>query len=169
MTVKVDAATQPKVAFRKPAWCPRMDVDDKGGGLYVVTFDMNPRVVNRDFPAESFKPNDVLVRQYTTYMKEKDMIPLVRAEQGAQLMYGPLVLAKSKRVGDTGAQVMDPFTVNGKGYRLTLSPVPSTQVWGAWKATLANGTDTREVGVCDVGSAADTCTPYSTDEYSIWF
>ena len=97
------------------------------------------------------------------------MIPLVRTEQGAQLMYGPLVLAKSKRVGDTGAQVMDSFTVNGKGYRLTLSPIPSTQVWGAWKATLANGTDTREVGVCDVGSAADTCTPYSTDEYSIWF
>ena len=169
VTVKVDAATQPKVAFRKPSWCPKMDVDEKGGGLYVVTFDMNPRVVDREFPAESFKPNDVLVRQYTTYMKEKDMIPLVRTEQGAQLMYGPLVLAKSKRVGDTGAQVMDSFTVNGKGYRVKLSPIPSTQVWGAWKATLTNGNDTREVGVCDVGSAADTCTPYSTDEYSIWF
>jgi hypothetical protein len=157
------------VAFRKPSWCPKMDVDARGDGLYVVTFDMNPRVVDRNFPDEHLKENDVLVRQFTTYLKEKDIIPLMRTSQAAQVMYGPLVLAKSKRVGDTGMQVMDGFTVNGKGYRVSLKPIECSEVWGAWKATLTDGKDSREVGVCDFGSAADTCTPYSTDEYSIWF
>ena len=146
-----------------------MDVDAKGDGLYIVTFDMNPRVVDRDFPDENFKPQDVLIRQFTTYLKEQDIIPLVRTKQAAQVMYGPLVLAKSRRAGCTGAQVADGFTVNGKGYRVSLKPIPCSGTWGAWKATLTDGKDSRDVDVCDFGSAADTCTPYTTDEYSIWF
>lgn len=169
VTVAVAAVRQPDVSFRKPAWCPKMDVVAKGNGLYVVTFDMNLRVVDRDFADEKFKPNDILVRQFTTFMTEKDMIPLVRTEPAAVLMYGPLVLAKSKRVGDTGAQVMDGFTVNRRGYRVSLSPIHASRTWGAWKATLTCGNDKREVNVCDVGSAADSYTPDSADEYSIWF
>jgi DUF1680 family protein len=169
VTVVVTAAKQPKVSFRKPMWCPKMDVAEKGDGVYEVTFEMNPRVVNRDVPDEKFEPNDVLVSQFTTYLKEKDMIPLVRTTPAAQIMYGPLVLAKSKRAGTPGAEVMTDFTVNRKGYSVTLEPLANTQVWAAWKAVLTKDGEKREMAVCDFGSAADTCTPYATDEYSVWF
>ncbi len=166
-----------KVSFRKPAWCPELKIEElKGEGrAYRLTFDMNPRVIDwtmpdvKDHDLKQERGYDSRVAQFTDYYREKDMVQLVRSSPAATVMYGPLILAKSKLVGATREQVLDPFTVNHKGYRVSVERVPSTQVWGAWKVTLEKDGDKHVYPAADLGSACDRVTPYTTDEYSIWF
>lgn len=161
-----------KVDFRKPSWCRDMNVEGKG--VYTLVFDMNPRVVDWEMPhvdhdiarAHGY---DRKVAQFTTYYAEKDLLPLVRNDPAATVMYGPLILAKSKLVGATGEQVHDPFTANLKGYRVSVERMKSDRVWGAWTVTLEKDGDKHVYPAADLGSACDTVTPYTTDEYSIWF
>ena len=146
----------------------------EGKGVYTLVFDMNPRVVDWEMPhvdhdiarAHGY---DRKVAQFTTYYAEKDLLPLVRNDPAAPVMYGPLILAKSKLVGATGEQVHDPFTANLKGYRVSVERMKSDRVWGAWTVTLEKDGDKHVYPAADLGSACDTVTPYTTDEYSIWF
>ena len=108
-------------------------------------------------------------QKYLDYAREKDMVPLVRSHPAATVQYGPLILAKSKLVGATREQVFDPFTANMKGYKVSVERMPSDHVWGAWKVTLEKDGDRHVYPAADLGSACDTVTPYTTDEYSIWF
>ena len=168
-----------KVDFRKPSWCPKMDNQtvEKSNTrtIYELTFDMNPRVVDWNMPPvldhdlKQERGYDRRVAQFTDYYREKDMVPLVRSHPAATVQYGPLILAKSKLVGATREQVFDPFTANMKGYKVSVERMPSDHVWGAWKVTLEKDGDRHVYPAADLGSACDTVTPYTTDEYSIWF
>ena len=168
-----------KVDFRKPSWCPEMDnrTVEKSNTrtIYELTFDMNPRVVDWNMPPvldhdlKQERGYDRRVAQFTDYYREKDMVPLVRSHPAATVQYGPLILAKSKLVGATREQVFDPFTANMKGYKVSVERMPSDHVWGAWKVTLEKDGDRHVYPAADLGSACDTVTPYTTDEYSIWF
>ena len=40
------SSTDAKVRFRKPGWCPKMDVT-QNGNVYTLHFDMAPRIVHR--------------------------------------------------------------------------------------------------------------------------
>lgn len=175
-----------KVDFRKPSWCPKMDVREvPGAGCLVpgagsacakhqITFDMNPRVVDwkmdtvLDYDLEK-RTYDRRVGQFTDYYREMDMVKIMRSHPAATVQYGPLILAKSKLVGATREQVFDPFTANLKGYRVSVERLKSDRVWGAWKVTLEKDGDKHVYPAADLGSACDTVTPYTTDEYSIWF
>ena len=167
-----------KVVFRKPGWCPKLDIrtveQAEGIATYELTFDMNPRVVSWAMPhldhdIARLHGYDRKVAQFTDYYREKDMLPLVRNDPAATVMYGPLILAKSKLVGATQEQVRDPFTANQKGYGVSLEQMSSDRVWGAWKVTLEKKGDRHVYPAADLGSACDRVTPYTTDEYSIWF
>ena len=48
-TVTVRVSQPVKLAFRKPAWCPKMEVSSHGD-VHTLVFDMNPRLVNRTIP-----------------------------------------------------------------------------------------------------------------------
>ena len=167
-----------KVDFRKPSWCPKMDVQtpqtSQPPQTFVLVFDMNPRVIDWDMPHVDHDVAqkggyDRKVAQFTNYYAEKDLLPLVRNDPAATVMYGPVILAKSKLVGATREQVFDPFTANLKGYRVSVERLPSDRVWGAWTVTLEKDGDKHVYPAADLGSACDTVTPYTTDEYSIWF
>ena len=168
-----------KVDFRKPSWCPKMgnQTIEKSNNqtVYELTFDMNPRVIDWDMPPvldhdlKQERGYDRRVAQFTDYYRERDMVPLVRSHPAATVMYGPLILAKSKLVGATREQVFDLFTANMKGYRASVERIPSDKVWGAWTVTLEKGDDRHVYPTADLGSACDRVTPRSTDEYSIWF
>ena len=168
-----------KVDFRKPSWCPKMgnQTVEKSNNqtVYELTFDMNPRVIDWDMPPvldhdlKQERGYDRRVAQFTDYYRERDMVPLVRSHPAATVMYGPLILAKSKLVGATREQVFDQFTTNMKGYRASVERIPSDKVWGAWTVTLEKGDDRHVYPTADLGSACDRVTPRSTDEYSIWF
>ncbi len=187
VVVTVESAQNIFINFRVPGWCPKLTINGKascgkkliateakaGKTSFVLEFDMNARIVNRPLACDpdADDENHWVCRRYTdSFHKETLSKALFRKEAAAQIMHGPLILAKSKRVGEGKEQIFNPFTVNGKGYSLKLSTIPAANTWGAWDVELSKpGAQTIRVKAGDFQSAGDDPLPPGADAFSIWF
>jgi hypothetical protein len=178
VTVKVDAATQPKVAFRKPSWCPKMEVKENAG-TYTISFDMNPRLVAS---AQVKNPQDAAGREAAEKWAENrnafawqkdvglDVRRQYRKTPALALWNGPLLLAKSRRLGMNTEQLEDDTSVIGKGYRPVLKRIASDRVMAAWDVRLVKeGEKDITAKVCDFQSVADFRFGDNFTWFSIWF
>jgi hypothetical protein len=93
---------------------------------------------------------------------------LSRKVGAAFVVRGPLLLARSTRVGGAPDEILKvERTVNHAGFSASAAPRENTNVWGAWTLTLENGKDVRKFEVSDYASSADT---YDVENaFSIWF
>ncbi|MBR4221579.1 MAG: hypothetical protein IKR81_10505, partial [Victivallales bacterium] len=164
-----------KVRFRKPGWCPQMDVT-QNGSVYTLHFDMAPRIVHRSTENIAVDANDPNSWPYKRYqcvpMAPHDSVILnYRKTMAATMMRGPLVLARACRAGTKPDQLYSSDTVNGKpGLTLKLTQRPNEVCWGCWDAViLQNGKPLEAFPVCDFQSAADSMfgAPKG-DTFSIW-
>ena len=133
---------------------------------------MNPRVVDRLATVPALNAKDTKIWAYHRYPdppNNMDCRQNYRTTPAAQVMWGPLVLAKSRVIGNTRAEVDEPFTVNGKGYSAKLTPLKSNgMTWGLWNLELTKpGERTVKVKVCDFESGTDL--PCGGGFFSIWF
>ena len=166
------------VRFRVPKWCPALAIRSKGvdlratvpgwfevtvpagGSEWRLSFDMNPRIVgsNRK-PVSAYDPTKPLVTRWARNsdgdLGERDLMPLLFKEPRAQIMWGPMLLARSIRLGATREQMLGETTVNGGDWRLKLTPASVREgVWGVWDATLERAGEQRRMTLCDYSSAA---------------
>ena len=170
VTVKVSDPAA-KVVFRTPAWCPKLDVAQPEKGVWRLTFDMNPRLLDG--------PDTTVAKKagwhYARYLcrEQPARSPLrdsYRATPAATVMVGPLLLAKSRRTGATEAELMDLATVRGQGYAVKVTPVACEDVWGAWDVELSKpGAPTIRTRACDYQSAGDDPYADGSVRFSIWF
>ncbi len=170
VTVKVSDPAA-KVVFRTPAWCPKLDVAQSEKGVWRLTFDMNPRLLDG--------PDTTVAKKegwhYARYLcrEQPARSPLrdsYRATPAATVMVGPLLLAKSRRTGATHAELMDLATVRGQGYAVKVTPVACEDVWGAWDVELTKpGAPTIRTRACDYQSAGDDPYADGSVRFSIWF
>ena len=167
-----------KVVFRKPSWCPRMDVAEKDG-VYTIAFDMNPRLVAS---AQVANPQDASGLEATDKWVENrhalawqknvglDVRRQYRKTPALALWNGPLLLAKSRCLGMTTEQLEDASTVIGKGYRPVLTRIASDRVMAAWDVRLVkDGAPDITAKACDYQSAADARFGDNFTWFSIWF
>ena len=170
VTVKVSDPA-PKVVFRTPAWCPKLDVAQPEKGVWRLTFDMNPRLLDGPDTAVAKKEG----WHYARYLCREQPLrsPLrdsYRATPAATVMVGPLLLAKSRRTGATETELMDLATVRGQGYAVKVTPVACEDVWGAWDVELTKpGAPTIRTRACDYQSAGDDPYADGSVRFSIWF
>lgn len=170
VTVKVSDPTA-KVVFRTPAWCPKLDVAQPEKGVWRLTFDMNPRLLDGPDTAVAKKEG----WHYARYLCREQPLrsPLrdsYRATPAATVMVGPLLLAKSRRTGATQTELMDLATVRGQGYAVKVTPVACEDVWGAWDVELTKpGAPTIRTRACDYQSAGDDPYADGSVRFSIWF
>ena len=170
VTVKVSDPAA-KVVFRTPAWCPKLDVAQPEKGVWRLTFDMNPRLLDGPDTAVAKKEG----WHYARYLCREQPLrsPLrdsYRATPAATVMVGPLLLAKSRRTGATQTELMDLATVRGQGYAVKVTPVACEDVWGAWDVELTKpGAPTIRTRVCDYQSAGDDPYADGSVRFSIWF
>ena len=167
-----------KVVFRKPSWCPRMDVTGKDG-VYTIAFDMNPRLVAaaqvaNPQDASSLGETDKWAEDRNTLAWQKnvglDVRRQYRKTPALALWNGPLLLAKSRRLGMNTEQLEDASTVIGKGYSPILTRIPSDRVMAAWSVRLVKeGEPDITAKVCDFQSAADARLGDNFTWFSIWF
>ena len=166
-----------RVEFRQPGWCPKMDVSH-AGNVYTLVVDMAPRVVDRletvpELNVKDRKKSWAFRRYPDSWCGhvDKDLIQGYRTTPAAQVMWGPLVLAKSRLVGNTRNEVNEEFTVNGKGYAAKLTPRESNGLtWGCWDLELTKpGERTVNVKVCDFESGSDVPCGEGGDLFSVWF
>lgn len=174
--VKVAAEADVKVRLRVPGWFDAVEIDGekakgpwravtvpKGEKTFAVRFFRTPKLVN-----SKVKPGaDPRRRAFEEAQENPDMTNLSRLTPAAHLVYGPLLLAKSKRVTEDAKTILDKDSVNGRNFTCTLEPVDADGVWGAWEATLTDGVETIVRKVCDFASAADADDP--SNLFSIWF
>ena len=177
VTVSVSDASK-KVVFRKPSWCPRMDVAEKDG-VYTLVFDMNPRLVAS---AQAANPQDASGLEATDKWAENrhatawqknvglDVRRQYRKTPALALWNGPLLLAKSRSLGMTTEQLEDAATVFGKGYRPILTRIASDRVMAAWDVRLVkDGAPDITAKACDYQSAADARSGGNFTWFTIWF
>ena len=170
VTVKVSEPAA-KVVFRTPAWCPKLDVAQPEKGVWRLTFDMNPRLLDGPDTAVAKKEG----WHYARYLCREQPLrsPLrdsYRATPAATVMVGPLLLAKSRRTGATQTELMDLATVRGQGYAVKVTPVACEDVWGAWDVELTKpGAPTIRTRACDYQSAGDDPYADGSVRFSIWF
>ena len=170
VTVKVSDPAA-KVVFRTPAWCPKLDVVQPEKGVWRLTFDMNPRLLDGPDTAVAKKEG----WHYARYLCREQPVrsPLrdsYRATPAATVMVGPLLLAKSRRTGATQTELMDLATVRGQGYAVKVTPVACEDVWGAWDVELTKpGAPTIRTRACDYQSAGDDPYADGSVRFSIWF
>ena len=173
--VRVENPDGVRLVFRKPAWCERWEVSGEGTGEVTVRFDMTPRIHCRDLPAIAAwgaPMTDPRRLRYVVPWKvegNEDVLDRMLMKPKAYLTRGPLLLAKSVRVGDGTDEILSDRTVNDGGWTVRLEPVANGDVVGAWKAHFARGGERFAVGVCDYASAADFWYRYRADAFSVWF
>ena len=175
--VTVRASKPVKMNFRKPAWCRSMNtVVNDDMTEFTITFDMNPRIVNRDITPSEVDAPDRTKWAYNRYAdnapkgKNEDMRKAYRTKPGALVMWGPLVLAKAQRAGATKEQLLDDSTVNGQGYSVKAEPLAAKDTWGLWDITLSKpGAPDIKTRACDFQSAGDDPSAEGMVLFSIWF
>lgn len=170
--VRIATSRPAKVAFRKPDWCPDLKVVRRGDCVYELTFDMNPRLVERTTAPADEARAAWFARSFTwgDFVNPEPLKRTYRHDAAATIHYGPLLLAKSRAVGVAEAELLSQETVNGKGYSLRLTPRADENVWMAWDVELSKpGVPTVRTRACDYQSAGDC--PYldGAIRYSVWF
>jgi len=191
--VAVVSSSAAKLALRVPGWCKEMSVGGTrvapsggravfdipaGRSEFALRFAMPARIVHRpDLGGPALlaghecdgKGNDgalFLMEQPKVY---PEMDGAGRDTLAAFVMRGPLVLAKSSRLGLCEKEVFATETVNGDvSWRATARPLASVDgVWGEWELTFEKGAQRRVFRVCDLASATPSGDWH--DAFSIWF
>ena len=170
--VRIVTSRPVPVSFRKPAWCPDLRIERRDACTYDLTFDMNPRLVERETASADAARAAWFARSYAwgDFARPEALKATYRTAAAATIWYGPLLLAKSRAVGVSEADLLSQATVNGQGYALRLSRQMAEGVWAAWDIELSKpGAPTVRTKACDYQSAGDG--PYldGAIRYSVWF
>ena len=182
VSVRLVRAEPGKVRFRVPAWCPKLALSGPGvsrtvrtpgwaeanapagASSWTLTFDMAPRIEGSCRPAtDVVSPDDYRRRRWCDPKTEADLKPLFVTQPYAQVLRGPLLLARSVRLGTPKKEVFVAQSVNdglqSKGrWTLAAERIPAEGVWGAWRLRFRRGDETVMADVCDYPSADTWCT-----------
>ena len=176
-----------KVKFRIPAWS-RSSPDrgtwrtidlPKGETTVSIDLDMRPRLVDSrrsptDYspPEKSEKDGEMKYewRQslFADYGADPALLSVMRTTPAAEILRGPLVLAKAEVVGTGIEDIASTETIHGRKPKLTLTPRKAEGVTAAWDLTIGEGKGAKTVPVCDFPSAGDLYKDGGM-RFSIWF
>lgn len=180
ITVKINRKKPGKVRFRIPEWSRHMTVCNgmmcmpalgngwldaeapAGASEWAIHFGMVPRMVGLE--CVPYRPSN------PDYQKGRWGLDqgTLRRTPAAEIMYGPLLLAKSVRLGCTESQLMDSSTIKGEEWKIALEDENAPDgVWAAWKLTLEKDSQKRIFRVCDFSSAAEWMGKRT--EFSVFF
>ena len=129
---------------------------DGNDTLIYVTILHTPRIV--DFTGEyiDLPDNDYHVSRWCdSMMGVCDRSKMVKHPMSV-IYYGPILLARSKRVGSTAFDMFSGKTVCGKGAKLTVTPVRHLYLLAAFKVKLETEDETLEYTMCDYSSAGNS-------------
>lgn len=195
ISVRIDRPS--RVRFRIPEWSSEFRLNGQkahgdGGWLSVdapqgtttwtLAFDLSPRILNAAWEGVEAIPASVPdgvdpaddIGLYTKFFFEwmaPEMKGACRTNPSAQIMRGPLVLAKGRLVGSSKDETLSAKTINGGCCRVSLVPAKRTcanaAAWGAWTLTLSDADGERSVPVGDYASVS--AVDDAENWFSLWF
>ena len=173
VTVKITRNAAGKVKFRIPAWSAR-DADrgswrtvnaPAGESTHRLTFDMAPRIWA---PPRKSVPYDAKDWRFTRWGGEMPILKYARIQPAAEIMRGPLLMAKAEAAGTDAADIRSEATLLGTSPALRLLPCDGNGTWGAWTLEIGEGAAKKRIRVCDYPSAGGE---FKKDGFyfSVWF
>jgi DUF1680 family protein len=99
--------------------------------------------------------------------REENMTGLFLEDEQKTLVYGPLLLAKSKYLGTREADLLGASVPNDAA--CSLKPIRSDQVWCAFEATVASKGNAVTLPVCDYATAGNADLSTEPLFFSIYF
>jgi hypothetical protein len=192
--VRAVAEKRGRLRLRVPYWAQDMVVDgtsmkpasgridlpvEAGEHTFDIVLKMPPRVVDSEAPAfedidtvtelDTAKPEGYTKRFMSWYTPE--MKGLERRTAAAEVMRGPLLLAKGRLAGTSRDETFSFKTINANGWKVSVSPalrtVGNASVWGAWNMTLEKDGEKRTLPVADYWSVSNVDDP--SNWFSLWF
>ncbi len=179
--VNVLAKTPKTVMLRIPSWSKTAFVDGKkvnsgwceiktlGPRRMEIKFDHSARVVSSNLPPVKIDKKSYEYRRWFSgdkaLMEEVSMLE----KPAARIMVGPLILAKSKHIGNSESEMFNFETINNKGAKCVLKPAESNSVMCAWEAEISTPEGSFKTKVCDLSSACDEISENDEKLYSIFF
>ena len=124
--------------------------------LMYITILHTPRLIDFAGEYQNLPENDYHVRRWCDSMLGVcDRSKMVKHPMSV-IYYGPILLARSKRIGAKASDMFSGKTVCGKGAKLTLAPMRHDYLLAAFKVKLETEDETLEYTMCDYSSAGNS-------------
>jgi hypothetical protein len=124
--------------------------------LMYITVIHTPKLIEFDGKFEILPDDDYHVRRWCDSMGGVcDREKMVKSPM-CVINKGPLLLARSKRMGALASDMFSGKTVFGKGAKLTLTPMRHDYLLAAYKVKLECEDETLEYTMCDYASAGNS-------------
>jgi len=126
-----------------------------------VQFDTEPHLVEYHGDVEKLPDDDWRVRRWCNHTEDpfgaKGAVPAgyMTWEKRCFVMKGPLMLARSKRVGETEESMFGGRPVCAGGSSIALKRTENGRVWTAWDAEIFTPHGKMTAKLCDYASCAD--------------
>ena len=167
-TVEIDAKRDFTLRLRLPDWSAHTTLDGKeitaadgyhrlpvkaGKTVLSLTFDM--ALVLREMAEAQPRPDskDYRIARYVSGNPVTEDV--MTWDRRATLLYGPLLLTRSKLCGNTEAEMFEGETVAHKGYALSIAPAECEGVNFAFDVIFTNADGARTIRMCDYASGTN--------------
>ncbi|MGN1122031.1 MAG: beta-L-arabinofuranosidase domain-containing protein [Eubacteriales bacterium] len=145
-----------------------------GAGVTEIALGFAFSAVVHEFAGtvESYPTTDFRTDRWIWENEKEDFMPLdsMMDKPCAHITYGPLILAHSKKVGSTEAEMFGFCSIHGRGFAASAMPSACTDsdVLCRFTVRLTNGTETVETEMCDFASASDIMDNRDTKFFNLY-
>ena len=123
----------------------------------LLTFEMAVQIRQLAEAPKHFQSDEFQIRRFTADnpVREEDMT----WDRRATIVYGPLLLTRSKLVGNTEEEMFASDTVAHRDFTCSVVPVENENVTCAFCVTFSNGEEKVVTNMCDYGSGTNIESP----------
>jgi len=189
VTIKISGGKAEKLCLRIPYWSEKTSVIIDGNrfcptcGKYFeceiamgtktieIEFDMTPRICDSKAEIVHPKETDYATRRFGG--GAASIYSAMYQGRRSTLHYGPLLLTRSKKCGNTedemfGDSIACEKTVCGKGYTAAVTPIEADKTRVKFKVHFDNGTDSFDTVMCDYATGSNEESAEDNHLFSIW-
>ena len=170
VTLTIDSKAPVTLLLRVPAWATFAKINGKdmqaengyctvlaneGKTVYSLSFGMKIVLRELETEPEHFPPESTFIRRFTQPNDNFVDESLMTWDKRATLLYGPLLLTRSKLCGNTEEEIFESESVAHQGYEISVQPIEHENVRAAFKVTFKNEKKTLESVMCDYASGSN--------------
>ena len=181
VSVSVEADKAKKLYLRIPAWSKSTVINGKaytcageevaldlvaGKNDISIQFELIAKIRDFQHPVEVFKLPDYRIRRFLQCNPLPEEI--MRWEPSATLVYGPLLLVRTKLIGNTEQEMFRDKSIFGKGLTAKVTPVEDPSYEGYLYNVVFEGEGGFETKFCDLANGANRISRYDAWYYSVF-
>lgn len=179
--ITISTKSPKTVKFRIPSWSKKLLIDGKsytgdwaevkvdGKKTFFLKFDFTPRIVHSKLKATDYPEKSNTNWRWIASQQQQPTYALLRKTPGATIRVGPLLLARSKKIGNTEKEMFESKSINNTKCEVKLIPDISQYSMCCWVAIIKTPNGVIRTRVCDLSTANDEISDDDHLVHSIFF